>query len=174
MAGVCCFGYATLSSYLQGTSAVSRAAAAARSSAYAIVQSAERSQALFGPKRTLLTELAELARECAEPDWDGEGALALKPGAIETVEQFIRALPPALPLPELAPDPDGAISMDWIAARTRRLTVSADESNRLAYAWMDGADSGHAVERFDGETIPHRIAQEIRTLFPHDSSLRAA
>jgi len=35
-------------------------------------------------------------------------------------------------------------------------------NDRLAYAWLDGTDKGHAVARFDGERVPDRILEGIK------------
>ena len=75
---------------------------------------------------------------------------------------FIRALPDGIALPEFAPEPDGSISLDWIQSRNRLFTLSVGSTNRLAYAWVDGTDKGHAVARFDGEHVPPRILEGIR------------
>ncbi len=83
---------------------------------------------------------------------------------------FIRALPGNVPLPEFAWEPDGAISLDWIPSRHRMFSVSIGEGNRLPYAWLDGADTGHAVATFDGVTVPARILEGIRRIMPRDNA----
>jgi hypothetical protein len=75
--------------------------------------------------------------------------------------EFIRVLPEDVPLPEFAPEPDGSLSLDWIQSRHRLFTLSVAPNIRLPYAWVDGADSGHGVARFDGETVPPRILDGI-------------
>ena len=79
------------------------------------------------------------------------------------------------PVPEFAPEPDGSVSLDWIQSRTRLFSLSIGTSRRLAYAWLDGSDKGHAVSRFDGKHIPSRIQQGIREIVNYGhTSLRAA
>jgi hypothetical protein len=168
-------GYATLAAYARSGSGVSAEAAAVRHSARAVVESVERSQALFGGKAAAISDLIALANECAEPGWDGEAAAAIDPGAVAAAENFVRILPEPVPLPEFAPEPDGSVSLDWMHSRYRRFTVSVGGSNRLAFAWLDGTDKGHGVARFDGETIPARILQGIQSIMNHgNSSVRAA
>lgn len=158
-------GY-TLALYLatRTGSAVSREAAAVRDAASAIVAAREKSLALFGAKRAVIERIDELALECGSDGWDGENGLCLSPGAIDRAVSFVRAFPDGLPLPEVAPEPDGAISFDWIVARTRVFSVSIAATNRLAFAWIDGTDRGHGVARFDGDTVPARILGGIRDL----------
>jgi hypothetical protein len=160
--GICWLGYAAAQGYARRSSAVSSEAQAVRDAVTAVVEMGELSQALFGTKATALSQLRALANDCAEAGWDGDNACAINPMAIFVAENFIRVLPDTIRLPEYAPEPDGSISLDWIQSRNRLLTVSVGAGDRLAYAWIDGSDKGHAVARFDGEHIPPLILEGIR------------
>lgn len=167
-------GYA-LSACLRGGSATSPEANAVRKAAYALVERVETSQALFGKQAKAISQLLALADECAEPGWDGADACAISPLAIFKATAFVRALPYGIELPEFAPEPDGSVSLDWIQSRTRLFSLSVGTSDRLAYAWLDGADKGHAVARFDGATIPPRILEGVKAIMNHGNApLRAA
>jgi hypothetical protein len=43
-------------------------------------------------------------------------------------------------------------------------TLSIGTSNRLAFAWIDGSEKGHAVASFDGEKIPQKIIEGITAI----------
>ncbi len=117
----------------------------------------------------------ELARECAQPDWDGYGAIAVDPIALQNAEAFVRMLPESIPMPEFAAEPDGAISLDWIQSRHRLFSLSIGSNKRLAYTWLDGTDKGHGVARFDGTSIPERVLAEILSIMgKSDACLRTA
>jgi len=134
----------------------------------------ERSFALFGPKAATISQMWELASECAAAGWDGDGGEPISARIVMQAIALIRALPTDLPLPELAPEPDGSISMDWIQTRHRLFSLSVGESSRLPYAWLDGTDRGHAVARFDGVTVPSRILEGIRSIIGRaDVNVRA-
>lgn len=135
-----------------------------RYSAAAVMRSVSESQALFGAKAAMISQLWALVEEHAAPNWDGEEALPLSAIAACEAEAFIRSLPDGIPMPELSPEPDGAISLDWIRSRHCLFSLSIGTSNRLAYAWLDGSDRGHAVARFDGEQVPPRIIEGIRAV----------
>lgn len=145
-------------------SAVSREADDVRRSAYAIVESAERSFAQFGPKNGVISAIHSVASECAADGWDGEDGAGIAPIVVSQAIAFVRSLPAGGPLPEVASEPDGSISFDWIASRTRVVSVSVGTTNRLAFAWIDGTDRGHGVARFDGDSIPARILESIREI----------
>jgi hypothetical protein len=172
---LCWLGYAALGAYARDGSAISNEAQEAQKAATAVADSAERSQALFGAKADSISNLLALANDCAQPDWDGNGASAIHPLAVRIAEDFVRALPDAIPLPEFAPEPDGSISLDWIQSRNRLFSLSVGASNRLAYAWLDGSDKGHGVAGFDGERIPRKIIEGICGIMDHGNvTLRAA
>jgi hypothetical protein len=160
-------GHLVLQSLAGGGSAISQEARAVNERAAEVVKSAERSMALFGKKNAALSRLMALAQECAESGWDGAEAAAIDQVVVSTAEDFIRGLPDDVPLPEFAPEPDGSISLDWIASRARLFSLSVGHSNRLPYAWLDGADKGHGVARFDGRNVPPRILDDIKHIVGH-------
>jgi len=146
------------------SSAVSPQADDVRKAASEVVNTVERSQALFADKADAISRLLALAIECAEEDWDGYGAAAIDLDAVAQAERFLRILPNRIPLPELAVEPDGSISLDWICSRSRLFSVSVGRENRLAFAWLDGTDRGHGVARFDGQNVPPRILEGIEAV----------
>ncbi|MBA2526958.1 MAG: hypothetical protein H0V18_14425 [Pyrinomonadaceae bacterium] len=163
-------GYATLHPLARSGSAVSDAAGTVHAAASAVVESVERSFALFGPKAAAISQIWSLVDECAEVGWDGQEAEPISEVAAALAADFIRALPKHVPLPELAPEPDGSISLDWIRSRHRLFSLSVGASSRLAYAWLDGTDRGHAVARFDGETVPPGIIEGIKRVMSYGNA----
>jgi hypothetical protein len=155
-------GWLGLRALAGGGSAISPEAGAVRNAAAEVVESFERSQVLFGKKADALSQLAALATACDEPGWDGESAAAIDPAAVVWTERFLRALPDGMPLPEFAPEPDGSISLDWIASRNRLFSLTVGCSSRLAFAWLDGTDKGHGVACFDGQNVPQRVLDGIK------------
>ena len=109
----------------------------------------------------VISEILTVAAGHAEKNWDGEGAEPVSAVAVDRAVAFVRALPAGV-LPEVAAEPDGAISLDWMQSRTRVLSISVGLGERLALAWIDGEDQGHAVAVFDGERIPPRVLAGIR------------
>lgn len=143
--------------------------------ANSVVDLTDQSVALFGDKAAALSRLAELLIECRNSGWDGGDAAAIDFTAAVSVERFVRALPDGVPLPEFAPEPDGSISLDWIQSRNRLLSISVGRGNRLAYAWLDGSNKGHAVVGFDGHNIPSEILDKIEDIMGHGyAGLRVA
>lgn len=113
-----------------------------------------------------LEELSKLA-----DGWDGEGSKGADPEAIINTQNFLRALPDDVPLPEFCLEPDGSISLDWIRTKRQLLSLSIGKSKRLAYAWTNGVDNydsvgGGGTIDWDGCTIPTKLLEGIRTYYP--------
>jgi hypothetical protein len=114
-------------------------------------------------KNTVISEISALALECSEPNWDAYGARPMSPIAASRAVELILALPDGIPLPEVAADPDGSVSLDWISSRRRTLSLNVGESTHLAYAWIDGTDRGYAVEIFNEHEVPAPVLDAIRS-----------
>lgn len=119
-----------------------------------------------------ISGLWRLFNECAEEGWDGYDAQPMLLAAARAAVDLIRTLPEGLPMPELTAENDGAISLDWAAGRMHGLSVSVNGTERLAYAWLDGARSGSGVELFVEGRWPERLLHEIRGI--HDRAQRIA
>ena len=154
----------------QTSSAVSDESRAVRDAVEAIRRSVEKSQALFGGKAVVIGQVWALVNECSLPGWDGDAAEPVDRFAAFRAADVIRALPPHVPLPEVAPEPDGAISLDWIRSRNRVFSLTVGSGDRLAFAWLDGSDRGDGVVRFDGEVVPNRVLQGIDEIVGHGSA----
>ena len=156
--------FAVFSPSPRQTSAISVEAQAISRETVAVIHAIEHSHALFGKKADVISQLNAIAHECSEEGWDGNEANPVDEIARCFAECFIRVLPEDIPLPECAPEPDGSISLDWIRSRTCLFSVSIGRSQRLACAWLDGSNKGHAVEHFDCEKIPQRVLDGIRSI----------
>jgi hypothetical protein len=112
----------------------------------------------------VMTMLESFITSHAASGWDGEEALPVSHEAIRLATDFLRALPDGVDMPEVGVEPDGAVTLDWLPSRHRMLSISfAGNSNRLAYAWLDGSDRGSGVVRFDRQVIPRQMMEAIET-----------
>ena len=148
-------GYAAPRRIAPGHSAVSYEALEVQKVLSGVAKHTEKSQALFGEKAASISQLRALNSDCDEPGW------AINPMAVDLAEDFVRALPDRIPMPEFAAEPDGSVSLDWIQSRSRLFSISVGSNNRLAYAWLDGTDKGHGVARFDRFSIPRLVLEGI-------------
>ena len=169
--GALYLGYAVLAGYARPTSAISSEAGQICAAASGIMRDREGSESLFGRKALALSALRS-AIAAVSRDEEQE---VVDPHALLNAEQLLLALPDDLPAPEFGVDPDGAISFDWIQSRTRMFSVSVTESERLAYAWLNGSDRGHGVDRFRGPLVSAVLLSVLRSIVTDDvADFRAA
>jgi hypothetical protein len=102
-------------------------------------------------------DLEEVKKSCSMENWDGYGALPLNKTSVFLAERFIKSRPSDLPYPELCPEPDGDLGMDW-TINQHQLALSIDEKGLLSYAYIhphNGRSRGSM--KYDGLRIPNVI-----------------
>ncbi len=163
-----------LHAFAESGSSWSEDARALREAFASAISSTGRSQWWFGPKAAAIARLDDLVRECGATVPSGDGAGTVLPESARLAERVVRALPDRAPMPEFAAEPDGSVSLDWIASRTRMFTISVGGGDRLPYAWLDGVEHGHGVAAFTGEILPARLIDGIVAIMKNArSSVRA-
>lgn len=154
----------TLGSVIRIGNAVSPFAEEVDRKLAAVVRAEEGSRALAGSKSDAISAVWNVAADASEEDWNGEGALAVHPMTAANAVQFIQALPAFVAMPEVSPEPDGGISLDWIESRTRVLSLSIGRNRSLPMAWLDGNIRGYCVVSYNGEDMPSHLLNEIATI----------
>jgi hypothetical protein len=82
----------------------------------------------------------------------------------DLARRFLFALPTDVAVPELALDPDGEISFDWVADRGRNFSVSLGSSGRVSFAGKLGMEKCiYGVDQFD-EVVAREIVDAVRSL----------
>lgn len=128
------------------------------------------STAVESNRSPLDSELRSLFAECNTPDWDSDGALPVSRRTLSVAMRLVGVLPKSVPLPEVSCAVDGSIVFDWMPTQGRMISVSIHESDRLAFAWLNGTDRGHAVARFNGADIPTIIMSTIQSILEGDNA----
>lgn len=171
MSAALCLGYSALAGYALPSSAFSPEAMEVTKAARQVMQDRLRSESLCGNKLLALSQISTAAQAVTVD----EDQASVNRSALNNAEQFVLALPDDLPMPESAVDPDGAISLTWFKSHTQIFSVSVGESDRAAYAWLDGSDKGHAVDRFELPVLPNRLLTILRSVVNNErSSIRIA
>lgn len=102
-----------------------------------------------------LTSLARVMEACSREGWDGYGARAISERAGVRTIAFLNALPSSLTPPEIVPEPDGEIAVDWDFGPNLQLSISIGDSGPLNFAGVLGEEYGqrrvrHGTEPFEG------------------------
>jgi len=116
------------------------------------------------PERSLvvaLALLADLAR--LGPGWDGYGADPIEVACVDNVRAVLAALPAGIPSPEISPNPNGTLTLDWVAAGYRlSFEIGA---GRYSAIW----ESAAGVQTDDGDIlrgIPAFVTKALALLRP--------
>lgn len=114
---------------------------------------------------SLQSTLEEVVITCSRPDWDGYGARPISQAVHVQARAFLDALPMWLPAPDIVPESDGEIAIEWDVESNRIFSVSIGADGTLNYAGLlgDGVER-HGVENFD-EVVPTVIIQAIEELY---------
>lgn len=101
--------------------------------------------------------LGEIAVECAHPNWDGYAAKPIKRSTIARTLAFLDCLPAAMPSPDIIPQADGELAIEWYISPRQLFAVSIGECGPVHYAGLFDKDGeSHGVARFEAS-----ISEEI-------------
>jgi hypothetical protein len=113
------------------------------------------------PRDLTLADLSRVYSECRVEGWDGYSAKPVSPDAYHAAVRFILALPAVVPMPEVVPEPDGEISLEWDFGQWRALSLSISESGRIAYAAMLGRYKRETRSEIFDDVIPPEILSTL-------------
>jgi hypothetical protein len=114
-------------------------------------------------KLSAIEMLTEVFATCREVAWDGYNALPLSHASFTNATKFLEILPSWAPVPEIAPEPDGEIALEWRRGASV-FSVSFGTDGTLNYAGLLGYKKQiHGTEPFD-DSIPQVILESIRRL----------
>ena len=104
--------------------------------------------------------LAETLDQASLPNWDGYGALAVRPETFQKARAFLEMLPTTIPQPDIGADPDGEIVFEWQLKPDVVLSVSIGPADRLNYAALFGENRVYGTESF-ANGLPEAIASNL-------------
>jgi hypothetical protein len=111
--------------------------------------------------KLLQSEIEEIAAETnATPR-----VIPIDAATVDAAMAFASQLPRSLPAPQVAPDPDGEISFDWMGRSGKIFSVSINAVGRLAYAGRFGEKSKvHGTEQLAEDCLPEIIRGIARAI----------
>ena len=95
-----------------------------------------------------------------EANWNGEGAAQIPENAIQEARTFLQKLPATFPLPEVTPEPDGYLGLEWYANKWLLYVVSFNGKGALSCSGLMGPDRIYGTRYMD-EGIPAEILDNI-------------
>ncbi|NKC16694.1 MAG: hypothetical protein GKR94_32225 [Gammaproteobacteria bacterium] len=114
-------------------------------------------------------ELVSTFEDCSMPNWDGYGAAAISQASLYNALRFLDLLPPSLPSPEVTPESDGTVGLEWYKGKDWLFSIDIGGDGKITYAGMFGEGvQSHGTERFD-DSIPQTILSNIRRIYESPS-----
>lgn len=118
--------------------------------------------------------LARLASECFAEGWDGYAAKPITAATCDRVQAFIDALPSWMAPPDIVPETDGEIAVEWDFGPHQIFSVSIGEKGPVHFAGLFGLNKErHGAEPFQ-DSVPEDIFSYISQLLRAASPRRAA
>jgi hypothetical protein len=108
--------------------------------------------------------LEEVLADCSRPNWDGYGARPISAETAIRARYFLDDLPSSLPAPDIVPETDGELAIEWSLGPRRVFSVSIGEQGPLHFAGLFGEEERHGVESFD-RVVSAEIHGYLRKLF---------
>lgn len=119
-------------------------------------------------------DLARVARECAKECWDGYSAKPVTQATCDRARAFLNDLPLWMSAPDIVPEADGEIAIEWYVAQDQTFSISIGESGPLHFAGLFGHNEEvHGVAPFSGN-VPGNILQFISDILRSSAAHRAA
>ncbi len=78
--------------------------------------------------------LLNLSKDCSIDNWDGYNGIAISQEVLNQTLEFTKSLSPDIPTPDLCPEPDGEIAVEWYGNNNAIISVSVGEKGTLNYA----------------------------------------
>jgi hypothetical protein len=104
-------------------------------------------------------------RRNRESDWDGYGALPISEAACAEAILFLKKLPSTIPPPDVIPNPDGDVSLEWYIDQRQLFVATFSGTGIISFAGVFGKGSKvHGTEIFT-ESIPSSLIENLCRLF---------
>jgi hypothetical protein len=92
------------------------------------------------PFSSCYESLFEIIENCSMPGWDGYEADPISPEVYLKTIDLLCNLPLGTPCPELVPENDGAITIEWQVNQKQELSLSINPNNLGYYVFTDGSE----------------------------------
>jgi len=121
----------------------------------------------LGLQNQALRSLSEVFNECSDEGWDGYEAFPISENAYFEAKRLIMNLPITIPMPEITPEPNGELALEWAKGSRQVFVASVSGKNEIVYAGLFGTNKTHGTEYF-GDSVPPAILGNLKRLFYRD------
>lgn len=100
-------------------------------------------------------------------NWDGYGAVPLSQEACAEAIIFLRQLPSGIPRPDVIPNPDGDVSLEWYLGKWHLFVLTFSGKGIIFYAGVFGKGKKTHGTEFISDSIPSSIVENLCRLLAH-------
>lgn len=80
----------------------------------------------------------DIYRRCRQPNWDGDGAIAVSTASVLDAKEILRTLPFRYSVPEIFAEATGSIAFEWYRRPGYRFVLTMSGNRSLEYAGLLG------------------------------------
>jgi len=115
-----------------------------------------------------LKNLDEVYDECSVENWDGYNAQPVSQDAYFEASKLLKIFPTSsisLPMPDIGPEPDGGIGLEWYKDKGFSFLVSINGKNIITYVGRFGKNKHfYGTEKYK-DSVPEIILYGLKRLF---------
>jgi hypothetical protein len=112
-----------------------------------------------------LKNLDEVYDECSVANWDGYNAQPISREAYFEASKLLRILPNSFPMPDILPEPDGGIGLEWYKDKGFSFVVSVSSKNIITYVGRFGKNNYFYGTESYKDSVTEIILNGLRRLF---------
>lgn len=116
-----------------------------------------------------LERLEEVYKECSMEDWDSYDAAAISQEAYLEARRLLRLIPSSFPMPDILPEPEGEIGLEWYKESGFSFVISVGGNNIITYAGRFGKNNETYGTEYFTDSMPKIILDSLRRLFPQSN-----
>lgn len=83
---------------------------------------------------SVINQLLRVQQECSSDNWDGYGACRVDPRTLDNAKGFMGDLDTFLPAPDICPEPDGEVALEWFGDLGSTISISIGIGDIVSYA----------------------------------------
>jgi len=112
-----------------------------------------------------LESLDEVYEKCSVANWDGYNAQPISREAFFEASKLLRILPNSFPVPDIGPEPDGGIGLEWYKEKWFSFIVSVNGKNIITYVGRFGKNNHFYGTESYNNSVPEIILNGLKRLF---------
>jgi len=93
--------------------------------------------------KLLFNRLDNILKECDYDGWDGYNGDKVTKKVLEYTSEFIKTIPIEIENPEIVPESDGCIGLNWDANKYMNISISIGTDGFIYYASIIGENKIH-------------------------------